>query len=262
MLVVARYSDVLFFEEFLSHDGSVSHLQDFPDVEIFFFGRTSLHFAASRGNLDILGYLLERASLTEVRRADNEGRTAIHYTVQSPRLEAVDMLLASGGELSVRDNSARTVLHHAALWGNLEAARKVMALGDSEVLLSPDKSGHMPSHLACGLKAIPVRDFLLSLEAAASLRMEANPFSVDAASRLAGEALVYSACSAQCPSPTSLPIASQKEGGRHKGMLGAKRSWLSWVAAVSVLLLYFLYSSLCMRHQEAWPMDGADGEVF
>ncbi|KAL8910594.1 MAG: hypothetical protein Q9171_004133 [Xanthocarpia ochracea] len=205
------------------------------------FGRTSLHLAASRGNLDILGYLLERASLTEVRRADNEGRTAIHYTVQNQRLEAVDMLLASGGELSVKDNSARTVLHHAARWGNIEAAQKAMALGDGEVLLSPDKSGHMPSHLARGLKAIPVRNFLLGLEAAASLRKEANPSSVDAASWIVGEALVNGACSAQYPSSTSLPMASQKEGGRHEAMLGAKKSWLSWVAAVSVLFLYFLY---------------------
>ena len=205
------------------------------------FGRTSLHLAASRGNLDILGYLLERASLSEVRRADNEGRTAIHYTVQSPRLEAVDMLLAAGGELSVKDNSARTVLHHAARWGNLEAAKKVMALGDSEVLLSPDKNGNMPSHLACGLKAIPLRNSLLSLEAAASLRKEANPMWVDATSGIAGKALVHGACSAQCPSPTCLPMASQKKGGRHKAMLETKKFWHLWVAAVSVLLLYFLY---------------------
>ncbi|KAL8884517.1 MAG: hypothetical protein Q9192_006828 [Flavoplaca navasiana] len=205
------------------------------------FGRTSLHLAASRGNLDILGYLLERASLSEVRRADNEGRTAIHYTVQNPRLEALDMLLASGGELSAKDNSARTVLHHAARWGNLEAAQKVMALGDSEVLLLPDKNGKMPSHLACGLKAIPVRNFLLSLEAAASFGKEANPISVDAASGTAGEALVNGACSAQCPSPTSLPMASHKEGGRHKGLLGARKFWPLWAAAVSVLFLYLLY---------------------
>ena len=204
------------------------------------FGRTSLHLAASRGNLDILGYLLERASLSEVRRADNEGRTAIHYTVQNPRLEAVNMLLANGGELSVKDNSARTVLHHAARWGNLEAAQKIIALGDSEVLLSPDKNGNMPSHLACGLKSIPLRNFLLSLEAAASSRKEANPKSMDAASKTAGEALVNGACSAQCSSPTSLPMASQKEGGGHVGMLGAKKFWLLWVAAVSVLFLCFL----------------------
>ncbi|KAL8834878.1 MAG: hypothetical protein Q9176_007243 [Flavoplaca citrina] len=204
------------------------------------FGRTSLHLAASRGNLDILGYLLERASLAEVRRADNEGRTPIHCTVQNPRLEAVDMLLASGGELSVKDNSARTVLHHAARWGNLKAAQKVMALGGSAVLLSPDKNGNTPSHLACDLKAIPVRNFLLSLEAAASLK-EANPKSMDAASGTAGEALVNGACSAQCSSPTSLPMASQKEDGRHEGMLGARKFWHLWVTAVSVLFLYLLY---------------------
>ncbi|KAL8876800.1 MAG: hypothetical protein Q9198_005068 [Flavoplaca austrocitrina] len=205
------------------------------------FGRTSLHLAASRGNPDILGYLLERATLSEVRRADNEGRTAIHYTVQNPRLDTVDMLLASGGELSVKDNSARTVLHHAARWGNLEAVKKIIALGDSEVLLSPDKNGKMPSHLACGSKAIPVRSFLLSLEAAASFRKEDNPYSVDAASGTAGEALVNGPCSVQCISHTSLPIASQEDGGRQEGMLRAKRFWHLWAAAVSVLFLYFIY---------------------
>ena len=130
------------------------------------FGRTCLHLAASRGNLEILEYLLERASLTEVRRADNEGRTALHYTVQNKRLKTVDMLLSRGGDLCAKDHSARTVLHHAARWGNLEAVQKVVALSDSKVLLSPDKNGNMPSHLACGLKATAVRRYLIDLEKA------------------------------------------------------------------------------------------------
>lgn len=47
------------------------------------FGRTCLHLAASRGNAGLLKYLLERASPTEAQRKDNEGRTALHYAVQS-----------------------------------------------------------------------------------------------------------------------------------------------------------------------------------
>ena len=137
------------------------------------YGRTCLHLAASRGNLEILGYLLERASLIEVRRTENEGRTALHYTVQNKRLKTVDMLLSRGGDLYAKDNLARTVIHHAARWGNLEAAQKVVALGDSKVLLSPDKNGSMPSHLACGLKATAIRKYLVDLEAATSLGM--NP---------------------------------------------------------------------------------------
>ncbi|KAL8714062.1 MAG: hypothetical protein Q9225_006637 [Loekoesia sp. 1 TL-2023] len=135
------------------------------------FGRTCLHLAASRGNIDILGYLLERASLTEVRRKDYEGRTALHYTVQSKRLKAVDMLLASGADLHAKDNLSQNLLHFAARWGNLEAAQKVLALDNSKVLLSPDKHGHLPSYLACSPKATEVRNFLGGAEAAASLDM-------------------------------------------------------------------------------------------
>ena len=138
------------------------------------FGRTCLHLAASRGNLEILEYLLKRASLTEVRRADNEGRTALHYTVQNKRLKTVDMLLSRGGDLCAKDHSARTVLHHAARWGNLEAVQKVVALSDSKVLLSPDKNGNMPSHLACGLKATAVRRYLIDLETAEQQYQSSN----------------------------------------------------------------------------------------
>ena len=138
------------------------------------FGRTCLHLAASRGNVGLLEYLLERASSTEVRRTDNEGRTALHYAVQSKRVETIDLLLASGEDLHAKDSSSQTVLHCAAHWGNLEAAKKIVALGDSEVLLSPDKNGKMPSHLARGLKATALRDFLADLESAANRE---NPLS-------------------------------------------------------------------------------------
>lgn len=39
------------------------------------FGRTCLHFSASRGNLGVLSYLLRRVSSEDVEKKDNQGRT-------------------------------------------------------------------------------------------------------------------------------------------------------------------------------------------
>ena len=136
------------------------------------FGRTCLHLAASRGNVDILEYLLERSSVTEVRRKDYEGRTALHYAAQNKRVKTIDLLLTGGGDLHAKDNLSRTVLHDAARWGNLEVVQKVVALGKSEILLSPDKDGQMPSFLVPGQKvpAPTLRRFLADSESTATLK--------------------------------------------------------------------------------------------
>ena len=138
------------------------------------FGRTCLHFAASRGNINILEYLLERSCVSEVRRKDHEDQTALHYAARNKRVKTIDLLLAAGGDLHARDNLSRTILHEAARWGNLEVAQKIVALGKSSFLVSPDKNGQMPSFLVPGRKppAPALRRFLADFElTAASLRI-------------------------------------------------------------------------------------------
>ena len=154
------------FERSVSH--TLTGLWSVDDL-----GRTCLHLAASRGNIDILEYLLERCSSFELRRKDKQGRAALHYAMQSKRLRAIDMLLAAGGDLYAKDKSSRTVLHHAARWQNLKAVQRIIALGDCKVLLSPDKDGHTPSSLAQGRDATALRGLLISLERAAGV--EARP---------------------------------------------------------------------------------------
>ena len=160
------------FERGSRHDSTGSWSADI-------FGRTCLHFAASRGNLSVLEYLLGRANSTDLERTDHEGRTALHYAVQSKRVETIDLLLARGGNLHAKDNSFQTVLHCAAWWENLQAAQKLVALDDSKFLLSPDKNGTMPSQLARGPKATALREFLANIESAAEIGknpITKNPF--------------------------------------------------------------------------------------
>ncbi|KAL8713773.1 MAG: hypothetical protein Q9220_002300 [cf. Caloplaca sp. 1 TL-2023] len=113
------------------------------------FGRTCLHLAAKRGNLSILEYLLIRAPPHEVTRKDSQGRTPLHYSVQSSRCAStIDLLLANGGQVFTRDDSGCNLLHHASRWGNLKAIRKTLSLDAGRTLLCRDAYGRMPSHYA------------------------------------------------------------------------------------------------------------------
>ena len=94
------------------------------------FGRTCLHFAASRGNLGILSYLLERAPQIEIERKDSRGRTPLHHAVQSRRAaKAIDLLTTGGCSISAVDGSGYTALQSAAWWKNVDAVKQLTKLG-------------------------------------------------------------------------------------------------------------------------------------
>ena len=111
-------------------------------------GRTCLHLAASRGNLDVLTCLLQRASLSEVNRRDFQGLPPLHYATQSSRaVEVIDILIASNCSIDAVDNLGQTALHWAARWENLEAAKKLRALDLGGCLSREYLKDQLPSDL-------------------------------------------------------------------------------------------------------------------
>ncbi len=128
-------------------------------------GRTCLHYAASRGNVGLLKYLLERASPPELEMRDNHGCTAIHYVVRTSRILAVlKLLLAKGADFYATDSRLRNVLHHAAEWTKLEAIQQLVARDPGNYLLSPDRNGQWPHQCARDVDSRDVYDFLKSLK--------------------------------------------------------------------------------------------------
>lgn len=128
-------------------------------------GRTCLHYAASRGNLGLLKYLLDRASALEVRRADRHGLSAVHYAVRSSRMLAVlDLLVEKGANMFALDFCFQNILHHAAKWNRLGDVQKITLLDPQNNLLSPDKNGQMPSQIASQMKTGVIREYLEQLE--------------------------------------------------------------------------------------------------
>jgi ankyrin repeat protein len=87
-------------------------------------GRTCLHFAASRGNLEVLSYLVRQVSLEDLEKKDIRGRTPFHYAVESSRAAGViDILTKRGCNIHAADHTGRNALHWAARSNNFEAVR-------------------------------------------------------------------------------------------------------------------------------------------
>ena len=126
--------------------------------------RSVLHFAAQRGNIHIVEYLLGLPVAVNVKSKDTKGRSVLHYSVESKRIEVLDKIVARGGDIHATDYSGRTVLHHAVIKGNLAAAKKLIELGAGADLRSVDRNGRTPLELAIIQGSTAIADYLGTLQ--------------------------------------------------------------------------------------------------
>ncbi|WP_264336309.1 MULTISPECIES: ankyrin repeat domain-containing protein [unclassified Wolbachia] len=100
-------------------------------------GATSLHSAASLGDLSKVATLLKHNSYTDTR--DHNGQTPLHYAIQSGNTEVAKYLIDHGANLNVHDNYYqktntkyvyyKTPLHYAIESGNIEIAKYLIDRG-------------------------------------------------------------------------------------------------------------------------------------
>lgn len=115
-------------------------------------GRSLLHFACQRGNLEIIERFLNGKD-TAMSQPDWKGRTLLHYATESGRsAQAIEILVQEGFDVHAKDDKGRTVLHHAASVGNLAAVKKLLVLGAAKDLSAVDTESRTPLRLAvcCG----------------------------------------------------------------------------------------------------------------
>lgn len=77
-------------------------------------GRTLLHYAASRGNLPLITFLLEKGM--DVNIQDNDNSTALHYAAYTKgNIRTLDYLLSKGAKTDIVDKEKLTPLGYARL---------------------------------------------------------------------------------------------------------------------------------------------------
>uniref|UniRef100_A0A4X1U551 Uncharacterized protein n=1 Tax=Sus scrofa TaxID=9823 RepID=A0A4X1U551_PIG len=92
-------------------------------------GLTLLHCAALKGHVPVLAFIMEDLEDVALDHADKLGRTAFHRAVEHGQLGALDFLVGSGCDHSVKDKEGNTALHLAAGRGHLAVLQRLVDIG-------------------------------------------------------------------------------------------------------------------------------------
>eukprot|EP00088_Acartia_fossae_P008522 TRINITY_DN14072_c0_g1_i3.p1 TRINITY_DN14072_c0_g1~~TRINITY_DN14072_c0_g1_i3.p1 ORF type:complete len:189 (-),score=27.59 TRINITY_DN14072_c0_g1_i3:91-657(-) len=74
-----------------------------------FKGMTALHWAAVKGHLDIVQYLIQNKADIDVKN-DKAGETALHMSTRKGCAPVVKYLVQEGADLNIKDNQGLTAL--------------------------------------------------------------------------------------------------------------------------------------------------------
>ena len=117
------------------------------------YARTTLHYAADNGQLEIVNTILKkRATSTIIERIkqnifpdrDEDGRTPLYYAAENGHIEVMKSLKESGAKINIRDNYNITPLHLAVANKQLEAVKYLKENGAK--INAKDNQGRMPLH--------------------------------------------------------------------------------------------------------------------
>ncbi|KAG8527903.1 uncharacterized protein KY384_006819 [Bacidia gigantensis] len=98
-------------------------------------GRTMLHLAAQRGNIDVINYIFRAKPDFYVDFPDSTGRTPLFYATHSKRSpQTIRSLVARGANLWAEDCHGNTLFHAAAAQNNFEAVDTLVELGVGRLL--------------------------------------------------------------------------------------------------------------------------------
>lgn len=123
-------------------------------------GRCVIHFAAQRGNIEVLRNLIDVNSDIDINCKDRDGQTALHYAVESKRVDAIKLLVLKGANIHAVDSRGRTPMHRAASKNNLLAIDCIIELAGKSSIGRIDYQSKTPEQLALQYGAIAAAEHL------------------------------------------------------------------------------------------------------
>jgi|SRR6218665_2341390 len=113
-------------------------------------GRTPFHLAALQVSVDVLRILLP--FVRDINLAAHDGYTAVHYAAcfkhpSHSQSESLDLLISYGADVRRRDNDGRTALHMVAYSDNITVAEMLIANG-AELDVTENVIGETPLNTA------------------------------------------------------------------------------------------------------------------
>lgn len=139
--LAARIGDLRLVKEMVTRCPKCVH-----SVDAMLF--TPLHWAAIKGRLEVVQYLVESGAHLNVR--DDRGRTALHRAAENDHLDVVCMLIKEGALVNMQDNFGWTPLYQSIVCAQLNMVNYLLDFGAS--VFVRDIYGMTPLHVACGRK--------------------------------------------------------------------------------------------------------------
>ena len=93
-------------------------------------GKTAMHFAADKGQLDAVQWLAQAGASKE--KLDNLGQTPLYTAVVSHRVSVLQYLFEQGCDVDTPDNAGVTPLHVAAKLGRLGTVQFLCEQGSAD----------------------------------------------------------------------------------------------------------------------------------
>lgn len=134
-------------DEFQSHIDANKDLLNVKDED---HGNVPLHIAASKGNIEMIQYLVRKGASLNIQ--DVYGNTALHYALDKSNNDIAFYLLKNGCDVNISDYRGNTPLHTAALRNNYDGVAALLKYGGNPDAL--DFGNEKPANKARNLLII------------------------------------------------------------------------------------------------------------